>query len=57
MVHKVNAHGNIVLDFGLDREQLEKEAKETCKRLLPDWHPLDTQSIEARSQLRAHAKD
>jgi len=48
MVHKVAAHGDIILGLHLKREELEKQAKKICTDLLKGWKALDPDSIEVR---------
>ena len=46
MVHKVAAHGNIILSLKLRRDELELEAKKTCSGLLAGWQDLDPAQIQ-----------
>ena len=46
MVHKVAAHGNIILSLKLQRDELELEAKKTCSGLLAGWQDLDPAQIQ-----------
>lgn len=46
MVHKVAAHGDIILNLSLNQQKLEAEAKDTCKRLLREWAELGNDQIQ-----------
>ena len=46
MVHKVAAHGDIILSLSLDRQKLESEARGLCKRLVKGWAELDSNQIQ-----------
>lgn len=56
MVHKVAKSGDIVLDLHLDRDDLEKKAKQACIHLLQKWRQIDPNMIQASVHTFSNAK-